>query len=934
MSIIVSAAGPTPCTVLLVGEAPGQQEAEHKPPMPFIGPSGRELEWYLSRRHLSVKQFRRTNVVQEYTPHNPDPTPEQIAYWTPHLIGEIRRTQPSLIVPIGRFAARWFLGPDADLRDCHGMPHRGDEYDPAYLSRACGAVIVPTYHTAWGLWGKSGDSEFDPKAILDWDFGQVAYCLDLIRKGRASDITYRHDDYAGSEAYIDVTGEELAGLLASELSAGPIPYIGLDTEGSIARPWSVQISTSPGTAYVLRASQPDLNMGIAAIQSLVNSGCLVVTHDAGTPEGAMYDTQVCRTMGLELTDANQWNTMEAAYELRLESKGLKSLCWRWLGMRMDDYMGLIGDVGREKQIDYLIRVLNRQSQWSKPEVEHIPQNDGTVRVYKPWPVHRRAESILEDLVTGKVNKDGKPTDGLKRWMEVGRTLRREVESVLGPLPVGTLDDIEPSKATHYAGMDSDGTGRLLTPLTEQLRKEGLLDLFHSRCRVLPIFESMQHVGMPGSRSKFYDLGQHVLSVMIETQARISTQHFGGRPFNPGSDEQVRVLLRRRGLTGEKRTPGGKVSTAKKSIEHLRYTDLAIADVFTWREHAKIKSTYVDPLLDIADDQPIDPSDPDTFIVRCKFKPVTTTSLRLSSEDPSLLNQPVRTELGRRVRGCYRTTGNRVLAAWDFSGQEARVAAHVCNSQAMIRLFRTCRYCGKTLTQQDITYGTCRKSPYGKHKGGDIHAETAYRVFGIPASQQDTFKHRLPCKTGFFGTINGMQGLGLLDQFRMYIPPEADPDGYWSKLDNCTKLVNEIKRKAYPELHATAVATEREIERTGIIRSLFGMPRYLPAAWSQDPKEKAEAGRQAFNHVIQCTAQSMTQSATVWIHDYIRDMQREGLDVWECLQIHDELLFQMDQDLYDVVSPIVVEGMTEHCGIELRVPVEVDGHTAQTWGSLK
>lgn len=929
MSIIVPAAGPVSSLVLLVGEAPGYEESIQLEP--FVGPSGREQDWYLSRHGLSSKQFRRTNVVQFYTPGNPDPSPDQITYWTPHLLSEIRRTQPRLIVAVGRFAARWFLGDAAELEDCHGMPHRGGEFDPDNAdlrARSRGAIIIPIYHPAFGLYNP------DAKSLIAWDYAQVAHYLSLVKSGRTDTITFRHDTYAGSEAYIDVTGHELSDLLASELSHGPISQIGLDTEGSIARPWSVQISTSPGTAYVLCASQPDLSIGISAIQSLVDSGCLVVTHDAGTPEGAMYDTQVCRTMGLELTDANTWNTMEAAYELRLESKGLKSLCWRWLGMRMDDYMSLIGDVGREKQIAYLTEVLDRQSQWSKPEPELIPENDGTTRTYRPWPVHRRAESILEDLVSGKVNRDGKPTDGLKRWMEIGKSLRREVESVLGPLPVGTLDDIDCNKAIHYAGMDADGTGRLVHPLTEQLCREGLLDLFQSRVKVLSIVECMQRVGMPASRSKFRALREHVQSVMVETQSHISTLYFGGRPFNPGSDEQVRVLMRRRGLSGEKRTKTGKVSTAKKSIEHLRYTDTAIADVFTWREHAKIKSTYVDPLLEIADDQPVDSTEPDMFTVRCKYKPVTVASLRLSSEDPSLLNQPIRTELGRRVRGCYMTTGNRVLAAWDFSGQEARVAAHICNSGAMIQLFRTCRYCGKTLTQRDITYGACNKSPSGRHKGGDIHAETAYRVFGIPASQQDTFKHRLPCKTGFFGTINGMEGLGLLDQFRMYIPPEADPDGYWRKLDNCTKLVNEIKRKAYPELHATAVRVERETQRTGVVRSLFGMPRYLPAAWSTDPKEKAEAGRQAFNHIIQSTAQSMTQNAMVWIHSYIRDMQREGLDVWECLQIHDELLFQMDMDLYEIVSPIVVEGMTEHCGIELKVPIEVDGHMAQTWGELK
>lgn len=928
MSIIVPAAGPVPCSVLLVGEAPGQQEADHDPPTPFVGPSGRELEWYLSRRHLSVKQFRRTNVVQEYMPGNPDPSPEQIAFWTPHLIGEIQRTQPALIVAVGRFAARWFLGDTAELEDCHGMPHRGGEFDPGNVhltARAHGAVVIPTYHPAFGLYNP------DAKSVIDWDYSQVAHYLFLVKSNRTHTITYRTDTYAGTEAYIDMSGSDFADAMATDHP----DEIGLDTEG---RPhggeWSIQVSTCPGTAYVLRASQPDLSHGIRRLQEVVDGGCLVCTHDAGTPEGCLYDTQVSRGLGLELTDARQWNTMYAAYLLRLESKSLKSLAWRWLGMAMENYQALVGNVARQRQVDYLRHVLSHT--WPKPETRHVPKNDGTVKPYTPQAVDKFVQGILRDVEADKLNKDGEPASPYNRWAGHGPNKgvdpvsRRLVESVCGVMPTETLDDIPLDRAVYYAGRDADATLRLRPVLHDQLRHMGLLGLMSTGMSVLPIFEEMQHVGMPASRSKFQALSEYVQTRMVELQSSLSRVYFGGRPFNPGSSVQVATLMRRRGLEGAKRTSTGAVSTAKKSIEHLRYTDPAIALVFDWREHAKVKSTYVDPLLDIASSQPVHPVHPDMFTVYGKIKPVTVTTRRLAMEDPSLLNQPIRTELGRRVRDCYQTYGDEVFGAWDFSGQEMRVAAHVSQDRLLCQLFR---------------------------QGRDPHGEAATRIFNVTAEQvgKDRFKFdfRLPAKTANFGILYGLSGSGLLDLFRSQgVTRECECGGVdnldsddpcdkcgglgkrmWTQTE-CDNLIRLILRDVYPDMSKCIRRIQDETVKTGEVRDLYGMIRYLPAAWSQDRKESAEASRQAFSHVVQGTAQGMTQNAMAWLRPYVRDMQREGLNVRWCLQIHDEVILRMDRDLYDVVSPIVVEGMTEHCGIELLVPVEVDGHMAQTWSELK
>lgn len=969
--IIVPPSGKSPNRVLVVGEAPGREEYERGEP--FVGAAGREQNFYLSRHDLHSRYFRLTNVIQEYTEGNPDPSPEQIAYWTPHLEREIATCQPSIILAVGRFAARWFLGSNAELDDCHGIPHLGGEFDSTLAPRAHGAIVLPIYHPAYGLYSP------EAKALINWDYTQFAYYLDLITRNKRHLITFRRDEYAGRETYLDVTGEQLADLLSTDKPT----TLGLDTEGLLPNPWSVQVSPTPGTAYTLRTSQPDLSTGIRYLQHLVDSNCLIVTHDAGTPQGALHDTQICRAIGLELTDARTFNTMYAAFLLRTESKGLKSLAYRWCGMVMDDYMSLVAGIARDKQLSYLHSILARD--WPKPETRIVRKPDGSKKPYTPKSIEAFALAIVRDIESGKLNKDGEVTDPYNRWMGgkgnkgIDRVLRATVESTLGPIPTASLNDVELSKAITYACSDPDATLRLLDPLTDQLRKNNLLPLMSTGMAVLPIFEEMQRVGMPASRSQFLDLAHYVDARMQTIQERISTLYNDGQPFNAGSPKQVAELMSRRGLKGEKKTKTGTISTGKKSIEHLKHTDSAIADIIEWREHAKIATTYAYPLLDIADEQATDKGckidddnpyhcphckskgfgeeldgsgrcsfcsgrengnyePPDLFTVHCKLKPVTVVSRRLSAEDPSLLNVPVRTELGRRVRMCYRTFPHETFSAHDFSGQEARVAAHVCNSRLMIRLFSHCRHCGEYLDQSKITNDRCDKSDSGKHEGGDIHAETATRVFGVKPGDVDKetykYKYRMPAKTGFFGILNGMEGPGLLDQFRMYIPPEFDPDGYWSNLDNCTALVTEIKRKVYPELYDTSEAVLQEIKRTGLVRDLYGMMRYLPQAWSRDRKEVAEAGRQGFNHIIQGTAQGMMQNALVWLRPHLRDLQRAGLYVYPALPIHDELIMRIDPWLWPVVDQLVSEAFTCHYGLKLKVPVEVDGHMANNWSDLK
>lgn len=929
--IVVSGFGRVPCDWMVVGEAPGRQEAFAQPyPRPFAGPSGRELAWYLQRHGLNLNDFYLDNVCRLYRDGNPDPTPELIEEWTPRLLATIAEVRPRVIIPVGRYAVRWFLGDAAEMDACHGIPHQGGEFDSTRKDRAMGAVVVPSFHPAYGL------HQIESRAWIDSDIRHAADVIRLVQGGRRDLVKFRHDAYEGRERYDDVTGAELRALLHRARPS----RVGFDTEGTPEVPWSLQVSWEPGTGHVLRCSRPDFAVGVEALQELADSGCMFSVHDAGTPRGTGYDTQVSRTCGLELRDANLSNTMYRAFALRLEPKGLKPLLWRWCGMRQDDYWGMVEEIGRRKQVEYLRRVAARKD-WPRVPSRVEIGNDGVLAVKKFGKLESRAKGIVTDVDKDKRNKDGEPVNPQKRWGQLEPELRALAESEMGQLPIGTLDDVDLDTAVFYAGRDADGTLRLDLELEAECRRMGVEGVCWTGDRVLPIFEEMQREGIPASRRAFVDLASTVSREMQQIQAGLSTNWFGGKPFNPAPNtKDVAALVAALGITGLKKTKKTKKpSTSMKSLEYMAPKYPALAQIGEWRRRQKVLSTYCLPLIEIADrDIKIEArrlgddndgelwevgpgldlpdsgwlSGSDLFLVRCKFKPVSVETRRLAAEDPSLLNQPVRTALGRKVRACYMTAlrddpndpDQEVFAEWDFNSQEVRVAAHITGDRLLCAIMR---------------------DPKRK-----IHMETASRVFGKPIDQIDEVGEKIPAKTAFFGMIYGLSGLGLMDLFRSFGLEN------WP-LDACESLIREIFR-IYPGLEASTKAAAAEAQRVGYVRDLYGHIRYLPGIWSSNRAEASEASRQAFSHWIQSTAQGLTQNAMVWLRKPIRDLQRAGLPVRWCLQIHDSLMLRMPRWMFPVVDGIMTEGMTQHYGgpgnVKLSVPVLVDAHMSTRWSELK
>lgn len=459
--IVVPGYGRKPNNILLCGEKVGQEEANKG--RPFAGRSGEEQRWYLEPHHLNPNNWYLTNIRQHFVEGNPDPTPEEITYWTPRLINEIKEVQPKLIIAAGRYAIKWFLGEDAELDMCNGLPHRPGCFDPSRANRVPkDCVILPIYHPAAGFYQAKTRTE------IAKNYASVANTIKLINAGLP--IQFREDEYLGREEYYDVTGSELSYYILCEKEA--ISQFAIDTEGIPDNPWSIQISWNPGEAYTLRTNQPDFIDGIRSIQCLVDyDERLVITHCAQTPQGAMYDVIMSRAMGLNLSRARVWDTMYALYLLRTEPKGLKPASWRWCGARQDPYQELLGDLAKQKQISYLERAIDRN--YPRVPARTIRNNDGTSEKYQPQAAHTTITRLLSDIYSNKVTKDG-PVDPYDRWKKLDAEVRKQVESVHGPMPIATLDDVELSKAVRYACRDADLTLRLKLKLEPELERLDLL----------------------------------------------------------------------------------------------------------------------------------------------------------------------------------------------------------------------------------------------------------------------------------------------------------------------------------------------------------------------------------------------------------------------------------------------------------------------------
>ncbi len=585
---------------------------------------------------------------------------------------------------------------------------------------------------------------------------------------------------------------------------------------------------------------------------------------------ALYDLPELQLLGIVPT--NFTDTMVMAYLLQSEPQGLKALAYRHLNMHMKSYKEMVAPATREKAIAYLTKALTHD--WPNPEQIFEWRPDGTAHVKQPQNIGKKIQRILNDM--GK-----KPVDPWDRWHHIepedGRAM---VETELGIMPEGELCDIPFDDAVNYAAQDADATLQIYPILLERIKALRLTDTLNRDIGMMPMAIDMMENGMLTDKDRFGELSNYFLAKKTDYQKQINK--CADTYVNPNSSQQVGKLFKQLGVTNS--IPK---STEAKYFEHLREEHPIVDYVYSYREYSKLKSTYADALPKHTDEN---------NRIHTTLRCTRTATGRLASANPNLQNQPVAKEDGRKIRECFISATGCSLVSFDYSQIELRVETHEAKDELLLKIF---------------------------NEGRDPHAETASWIFGVALSDVDDMKQRYPCKRVGFGVMYGLSPGGLAN-----ILSASGID--WS-LQDCAKFMHEYFL-LYPGIAAFIEEIKSYARRYGMIKDMFGRIRYIPEVQSVHERIREEGLRAALATPAQSGAAGIIKQAMRDVRPWYRGWQKAGYTVAPLLQIHDDLLFEMKDEVMPYVIPTIKHVMEN--AVTLSIPTPVDAKHGKRWGKLE
>lgn len=393
--------------------------------------------------------------------------------------------------------------------------------------------------------------------------------------------------------------------------------------------------------------------------------------------------------------------------------------------------------------------------------------------------------------------------------------------------------------------------------------------------LIPILYKMEKKGMLIDRAYFAALKTEYTAEVAKIEQQI--YKLAGREFNLNSPIQLSEILftdLRLPVKGIKKTTRG-YSTGAKELDKLKGLHPVIGKIIEYREAAKLLSTYIIPMPNLADKD---------GRIHTTFTQNVTATGRLSSKDPNLQNIPVRTDAGKRIRTGFIAPKGKILVSADYSQFELRLAAILSGDQALIDDFN-----------HDI----------------DIHTKTASEAFGVPM-EQVTKDQRRAAKVINFGILYGMSVKGLSDA--------ADMPIYEAKqfIDNYFKLRAPIKQKLDAIL--------KQAREEGFVETFYGRRRPTPDVKSSNFVIRQAAERAAENMPIQGTEADLMKRAMIKVDAKLP----KGAEL--IMQVHDSLIVECDESQATTVAKILQTEM-ESVAPELKIKLAVEVTTGHNWGEL-
>jgi DNA polymerase-1 len=470
---------------------------------------------------------------------------------------------------------------------------------------------------------------------------------------------------------------------------------------------------------------------------------------------------------------------------------------------------------------------------------------------------------LEDLAREFLGMNLMPTDQL---LGTGRNVRTAAEAAH-------------RECADYAGARARAILNLGPRLEAEMQNLGVDYLFHEvELPLASVLAQMESEGVAIDVPYLADMQEELSEQLKALEAEVS--ELAGYQFNLNAPQQLaKLLFEDLRLPVGKRTKTG-YSTDAETLEALRDKHPVVPLILEHRQLSKLKSTYVDALPQLVD--------PTTGRVHTSFGQASTATGRLASSNPNLMNIPIRTELGQRIRRAFRAgrPGHLMFAA-DYSQIELRIAAHLSEDPNMMAAFAA---------------------------GHDIHTATASRVFKVPLEEVTPDQRRL-AKVANFGSIYGQGQYGLSQQMGI-------------SGDEAREFLKEYW-ETYSSLKDWLDALRAQARETGVVVSATGRRRAIPDLRSPNFQLRQAAERMAINFPIQSLAADVIKIAMVRLD---REMAESRLAGRMLLQVHDELVFEVPQEEADAFAEMVPRTMTG--AYELSTGLEVESKLGPNWADMR
>ena len=444
---------------------------------------------------------------------------------------------------------------------------------------------------------------------------------------------------------------------------------------------------------------------------------------------------------------------------------------------------------------------------------------------------------------------------------------------------GNMRDVELEKIKEYAGEDADITLQLKHLFEPKMKSSEVEKVFEEVEN--PLVKVLVDMEFEGIKVDVDFLNNYSKELEVEEKkAEEQVYEQAGVRFNLASPKQLgEVLFEKLKLDPKaKKTKTGQYATGEDILTKLAVQHKICDDILTYRELAKLKSTYVDtlPLL----------INPKTGRVHTSYAQAVAVTGRLSSNNPNLQNIPIRTDKGREIRKAFIPRDeNHVLVSADYSQIELRIVAAISGDENMCEAFKT---------------------------GKDIHTATAAKVFNVD-EKEVTKEMRYKAKSVNFGIIYGQGAFGLSENLGI-------------SRTEAKEIIDNYKMQ-FPNIQKYMDDTIAFAKASGYVQTLMGRKRWLKDITSSNFTVRGFAERNAINSPIQGTAADMIKLAMINIHDAFK---KKNFKSKMLLQVHDELVFDVLKSEMDLVKPVILECMQHALQLPNHVPTDAEIGSGDNW----